>query len=326
MLPDPVLQILQCQYSLIARHQVQAIEPRPVARRAIYRSPELELVTPRVLRHRACAPSPQQSVMTAVLDAGPGAALWGKSAACHWGFGRFRLLPPHIALPRSHPKGPRLGQIHLIGSLPSCDRTVHADIPVARPEATVLWLAGMWTHRFGHEIALERTEVALDQAWRQRLIDGHRIHELAERSGGRGRSGIVVLRQALENRPPGYQPAGSRLEERFESIVSPAVAVDLARQVTVEVDPVIRTVDFRLSSWPLIAEINGEAFHTSLTDRGADGQRYERLLSLGYSVVVFWEYDIWHDARTVRAAMDELHRNPDPEPTLHRPTKAPWAW
>jgi very-short-patch-repair endonuclease len=166
--------------------------------------------------------------------------------------------------------------------------------------------------------------VLLDHAWRQRLIDGPYLHDLASRSGGRGRSGIVVLRQVLDTRPPDYRPAGSRLEERFEEIVSPVVRSELRRQVTVDVEPVIRTVDHRLDRWPLIVEVNGEAWHTSLTDRAADAERYERMLELGFSVVVFWEYDVWHDHATVRRSLDHLLLNPDPVPTLHRPTPAPW--
>ncbi len=182
----------------------------------------------------------------------------------------------------------------------------------------------MWTHRFGHEIASERTATTIDQAWRQGLIDGHAVHALAERAGGRGRSGIVVLRDVLESRPPDYRPAGSGLEERFEAIVSPEVARSLERQVTVDAEVVIRTVDFRLRRWPLIVEINGEAFHTSLTDRAADAERYARLIDLGFSVAVFWEYDIWHDKDAVRSAMERLLRHPDLTPRIHRPTRAPW--
>ena len=74
----------------------------------------------------------------------------------------------------------------------------------------------------------------------------------------------------------------------------------------------------------MVVEINGEAWHSSLTDRAADNERYARFLDLGFSVVVFWEYDIWQDSRTVRAAMDRLIRRPDEKPTLHRPTPAPW--
>lgn len=262
--------------------------------------------------------------MKAVLDAGPAAQLWGKSGATLFGFGRHRLLPAHVAVPRGRELPTSVGQLHVISHLEARDRTRHLDIPVARPEVVLLWLAGALTHRFGHEIALQRTAVTVDQAWRQRLVDGRFIHDLASRSGGRGRSGIVVLRRILEERPPDYQPAGSRLEERFEELVSPAVARRLRRQVTVDVQPVVRTTDYRVDERPLVVEINGEAWHTSLTDRAADEERYRRFLALGLSVVVFWEYDIWHDARSVRRAMDRICATPDLEPTVHRPTPAPW--
>lgn len=326
MLPEPIVDLLRVQFGLIGRHQVRQVEPSRNARRTVYAHPDLEPVTSRVLRHRIAPPCSDQAVMATVLDSGPGALLWSKSAATHWGFGRYRLLPAHVAVRRVRRGGDRLGQAHVITSLEDCDRVVHHDIPVARPEVTVLWLAGMLTHRFGHEVAFERTAVVLDHAWRQRLIDGDYIHQLAARSGGRGRSGIVVLRQALETRPPGYQPAGSRLEERFEDLLPHRLQTLLERQVTVDTNPVIRTVDYRVKGRPMIIEINGEAFHTSLTDRGADQARYERLLALGFSVIVFWEYDIWHDAPTVRQATASILDRNDRAPTLHRPTRSPWEW
>lgn len=326
MLPDSVLRLLRVQRGVIGRHQVRDVECDPNRRRSIYRDPMLDHVTPRALRHRAVPWSIEQEVMVGVLDAGHDARLWGKPAACHWGFSRFLRLPVHVGIPRRQISGDHKAQLHRVRSFDSRDLTSHDDVPIARPESVVLWLAGMWTHRFGHDIAADRAAVALDHAWRQRLIDGQFIHDLADRSGGSGRSGIVVLRRILEKRPPDYQPAGSRLEERFEAIVPWSVRQQLSRQVTVDVEEAIRTVDFRLRCWPLIAEINGEAFHTSLTDRAADVERYERLLELGFSVVVFWEHDVWHDATVIREVMDHLARHPDPVPTLHRPTKAPWEW
>lgn len=326
MLPDPVLDLLRHQRGLAAKHQIRVIEPNRSARRAIYGNPDLAPIGSRVLQHRAVPWTPEQPLMAAVLDGGPDALLWGKSGACQFGFGRFRRLPPHVATVRRCVRDDHLGQLHLLRDLDPRDRTVHQDIPIARPESIVLWLCGMWTHRFGHDFAEKLAATALDQAWRQRLIDGHFIHELAERSGGSGHSGIVVLRALLDERPPDYKPAGSALEERFESIVPWVVRRDLERQVTVDVEPVIRTVDYRLRRWPLVAEINGEVFHTSLTDRAADEERYAHLLSQGYSVVVFWEYDVWHDARVVADAMLRLYNRPDELPTLHRPTPAPWEW
>ena len=326
MLPPFLLDLLRSQHGLAAHHQIRADEPNPTARRAIHRHPDLQPASPRVLRHRAVAPCREQDILLGVLDAGPDALLWGKPGATLWGFGRFRLLPPHAAVPRrTLPRNP-IAQLHRVRHLGDDERAVHLDIPTARPETIILWLLGMWTHRFGHETAVARGAVDLDQAWRQRLIDGEFIHALADRSGGRGRSGIVVLRSLLQKRPPDYQPAGSRLEERFEEGIGERVAARLDRQVTVDVEQAIRTVDFRARNLPHIVEINGEAFHTSLTDRAHDAARYRRLLELGYSVMVLWEYDVWHDIGAVRRAVSAYLRTPDAVPTLHRPTKAPWEW
>ena len=326
VLPEPVLALLARQWGLVARSQVREAVADASLRRSIYHHDDFDHPSPRVLRHRAVRPSKEQDLLLGVLDAGPDAVLWSKAAATHCGFGRFRLLPPHVALARQTLKGRRLAQVHLLRHLDPTDRTVHNDVPVARPEVTLLWLAGMWTHRVGHERAIRKTALAVDHAWRQRLVDGRFIHALAERSGGKGRSGIVAFRTVLATRPPDYQPAGSRLEERFEEIIGSATARVLERQVTVDVEQSVKTVDFCVENRPQIIEINGEAFHTSLTDRTADTARYERLLGLGYSVMVLWEYDIWHDVATVRHAVRRYLREPDAVPTLHRPTKAPWEW
>lgn len=326
MLPAYVLDLLRRQRGLVARHQIRSEESNRNARRRIYRHSELESVTRRVLRHRAVPPSPEQDLLAATLDAGPGSVLWSKSGATHWGFGRHRLLPPHVAVDRRSPKGEHLGQLHVVRHLEDDERVTYLDVPVARPESLVLWLAGMRTHRFGHDLAERWGAIELDHAWRQRLIDGQFIHELAARSGGYGRSGIVVLRQLLATRPPDYQPAGSRLEERFEEIVGADVVRHIERQVTVDAERAIRTVDYRARNAPKVIEINGEAFHSSITDRAADVERYERLVELGFSVLVLWEYDIWHERRVVRNATRRFLDRPDDPPTVVRPTKAPWEW
>lgn len=324
MLPEPVLDLLRRQHGVVATFQLGAVGLSRGIRQRIYGAPEFERATPRVLCHRAAPWSVAQQLTVGVLDAGPGGVLWGKSAAAHWGFGPFPPLPVHVAVRRRSDIGDRLGQVHLVRHLGDDDVTSHLDVRTARPEVVVLWLAGMWTHRFGHELALERTAAVLDDAWRQRLIDERFLHELADRSGGRGRSGIVVLRSLLEERRRGYTPAGSRLEERFESLVPPDIRDRLRRQVAIETAKTPCTVDFGLDTWPLLVEINGEAVHTSLSAREADEERYRRLLEAGFSVVVFWEGDIWYRPSTIKQEMNRLFANPDPHPTVHRPTKAPW--
>lgn len=324
MLPDHLIDLIRRQWGAIADHQLRSLVADPDLRRSIRRDRDLERVTPRALRHRLATPCAEQSLVLAALDAGPGGAVWGKSSSSHWGFTRYPRLPAHVAVGRTRVRGPRLGQLHLIRDLEPDDVVTHLDVPICRPEQTILWLAGMMTHRHGHEVAFERMEPIVDQAWRQRLVHGPYIHALAERSGGRGRSGIVVFRQLLETRPPDYQPAGSRLEERFEETLDPTDRRRLERQVTVDAEVVIRTVDYRATTWPLIVEINGEAHHSSLTARRHDDDRYRRLLDLGFSVVVWWENDVWYRAKHIQQVMHHLVRHPDPVPTLHRPTPAPW--
>jgi very-short-patch-repair endonuclease len=329
VLPEPVVHLLRVQRGVVGTKQLRAL-PTAERRRILEREPELERLTPRVLRHRVVDRSREQHLMAAVLDTGDDAGLWGKSAAALWGFGRFRSATPHVGTPRTLVRSPQLGQVHLLRHLTPEAMTTHLDIPVSRPEETVLWLAGMWTHRWGpngFDIAVLRTAATLDHAWRSRLIDGHRIHALCERSGGRGRSGIVVFREVLRTRPPDYKPAGSALEERFESSLPTDLRNRLERQVCVGGDDArIGVVDYRHRTRALIVEINGEAVHSPITARAADAERYGDLVAAGFEVMVVWEYDVFHQPRRIVAALREVEAGPF-EPRVIRPTRAPWeSW
>jgi len=328
VLPEVIVHLLQAQHGVVAVRQLQRHLP-PLERRKVLRDPGLHRCTPRVLRHRVARRTREQHLMASVLDAGEGAALWGKSAAALWGFGRFRSAEPHVAIPRSHVRGDRLGQVHLLRSLSASGVTTHLDIPIARPEETVLWLAGMWTHRWGPsglEIAVARTAATLDHAWRNRLIDGRRIHALCERSGGRGRSGIVVFREVLASRPPDHVPSGSALEDRFESTLPPDLRRRLQRQVAIGGDDRIGVVDYRHRHRALVVEINGEAVHATITARARDAERYEALVAAGFEVVVVWEYDVFHQPQAIVRALLQIEASPF-QPRVIRPTRAPWeSW
>lgn len=261
-----------------------------------------------------------------MLDAGPLGWLWSKTAATWWGLGRWRLTPVHVGRPRNSSRPPQGAQLHELRHVDPRDVTDHHGIPIARPERVLRWLAGALTHRWPTrpDIAYDRLARTVDHAWREGLVDGRYLHELAERTGGKGRSGIVVLREVLASRPPDYLPAGSGAEERFEALLPAEVRAQLRRQVSVYDHCPIGVLDYEARRWPLAIEINGEQWHTAFADREADRRRYERLLALGYSVLVLWQYDVWHDAGSVRAVVEHLLAHPDPVPTLHRPTPAPW--
>ena len=132
---------------------------------------------------------------------------------------------------------------------------------------------------------------------------------------------------ALRTRPPDYTPAGSALEERFESTLPSELRSRLRRQVGVGAeDGSIGIVDYRHRLRPLILEINGEAIHASITARNADGARDAALVQAGFEVMVVWEYDVFHQPHRVVDALRAVEAGPV-EPRLIRPTRAPWeSW
>jgi very-short-patch-repair endonuclease len=325
MLPGSVVHMLERQYSLVATHQLRAV-CSPAERRRCRSDPYLEAVGPRVLRHRAAAPQLGQQLLAPVLDAGPDTVLWGYAGAQWWGFGRFRSFPVDVARRPCSAGREFLGRLHQTTTLhPELDVTVHRGIPIARPERLILWLAREFTCRYGHDVGALRLERTIDHAWRLRLLSPKRIHQLAEERAGKGNAGIVVLRRLLERRPVDYRPTDSNLEARWEEVVG-AMATQFQRQVVVGgEDPIGRFDEVHLSR-PLIVEIHSEAFHTMPSDIERDAERVQGLLAAGYSVVVYWEYDIWHDAASVRSSLRWILDHPDERPALHCPTPAPYAY
>jgi very-short-patch-repair endonuclease len=322
VLPGSVLDLFADQYSLVGRHQLRE-RCSTADRRRITRHPDIERATPRVLRHRAGVPDLGQQLLLPVLDAGRDAALWGRAAAHWWGFGRFRAMPAHVVRRSEGPRPPHIGVIHVTRVLdPGLDLTVHRGIPIVRPERLLLWLARVDTERYGHEVGALRLERTLDHAWREGLVDGHRIHAVAERCAGKGNSGIVILRQLLEDRPPDHRPTDSGLERRWEEVVG-ADARSFRRQVVLGDDAPIGRFDQVHASRPLVVEIHSEKFHTMPSDRADDARRACELVAAGFCVVVYWEYDIWHDAATVRRSLREVLARPHRAGVV-RPTPAPY--
>jgi very-short-patch-repair endonuclease len=326
VLPVEVTDLLGRQFQAISHHQLRERLPDPLERAEVRRRLDLRPITSRVLGQPVHDPGPGRRLITEVLDAGPEGWLWSKTAASWFGFGRWRLTPIHVGRPRSTSRPPGRAQLHQLRHVDPRDVTEHQGIPIARPELVLRWLAGALTHRWPTrpDIAHDRLAKTVDHAWREGLVDGRYLHELAERTGGRGRSGIVLLREVLATRPPDHLPAGSGTEERFERVLPARLRDQLRRQVSVHDHAPIGVVDYEARPWPLVVEINGEQWHTAFADRLADDQRYERLIALGYSVLVLWQYDVWHDVEVVRSVVEHLLAHPDPVPTLHRPTPAPW--
>lgn len=324
MLPGSVSELLPQQFGLISRRQLRD-RCSPAERRRCARDPQLVPLGPRVLRHTAAPTDLGQQLLAPVLDAGPTAVLWGYAATQWWGFGRFRAFPVDVARPPMTERPDHLGRIHSTTTLdPSLDITSHRGIPIARPERLILWLARRFTARWGNEVGELRLARTLDHAWRSGLVDPRSLRHVAERHGGKGNAGIVILRRLLEERPSDHRPTDSGLERRWEEVVG-SLASQFRRQVVLGGETPIGRFDEVHVSRPLVVEIHSERFHTMPTDNARDEERYRQLLAAGFSVVIYWEYDIWHDAPEVRSSLRRILDRADGRPTVHRPTPAPHA-
>ncbi|MGH9166310.1 MAG: endonuclease domain-containing protein [Acidimicrobiia bacterium] len=164
-------------------------------------------------------------------------------------------------------------------------------VPIASPALVLFQLAGQV-----HPLRVAR---ACDNAWAMGLVSGRGLHALLDQLAEHGRNGITVMREILAERPPGYVPPASGLERRFARILEEAGEEPMRRQVDVGGEAWVGRVDFADPSLPLLVEINSERYHSALLDRQADQARYEALRAAGFTVLVFWDTEVWHEPHRV---------------------------
>lgn len=273
-----------------------------------------ERIGPRVLRLVGAAETDGQVALLGVLDAGDQAALWGSSAAAWWGIPGNQLRPLQVARVRDQTNRPaRHASNHEPTLLPPDHVVVLEGVPTVLPARALFDVAGSRRRGAEHPSWVDRMARMVDTAWSMRLVSGRSLHAMLRELAQRGRPGIQVMRQVLEDRGPEYTPPASALESRFEQLLVRAGEPPMRRQVdTGDGDRWLGRVDFRDEVLPLIAEIQSERFHSSLIDRQLDATRIRRLEAAGYVVVELTDVDVWHRPSLVvdrvRAGREEAAR------------------
>jgi very-short-patch-repair endonuclease len=248
-----------------------------------------------VLRVVGSAETPHQRAMAAVLDASD-AAVALASALALWGVPGWRLEPVHVLTGRRPHRGsPHLGIVHSSTRLDPTHLTVVDGIPVTTPARTLLDLS--------LRLSTGKLEDLCDDLLRRRTMALSSFHELAaELPEAGGPAGWAVLRRLAAARPEGYVPTGSRLERRFEEILEEAGERPFSRQVDVgDADGWIGRVDFADRRLKVIVEVQGGAFHSTISDRRRDAERIARLRAAGWIVVEVHEREIWSNPAAVVA-------------------------
>jgi very-short-patch-repair endonuclease len=270
-----------------------------------------ERIAPRVVRLVGARETTAQRAMRAVLEAGTGGALAGRSAAAWWGISGNSLEPFEVVRDRGHAgRAARGSGRHEPCLLPADHVRILDDIPLVVPARALFEIAG--TRRRGAEIAhwVDRMARMTYVAWSDRLVSGRSLHSMLEDLAQRGRSGIRVMRQVLADRPIDYVPPASGLESRLAQILQRAGERPLRRQIdTGDGRSWIGRVDFRDDELPLIVEVQSERFHTSLTASEDDAVRLARLRLAGFSVLEVTDVDVWQRPDRVVNLVAEARRH-----------------
>jgi hypothetical protein len=236
--------------------------------------------------------------MTAVLDAGSGAVLFGTSAISTWDVPGYQLEPFHVLQPRGglRPRDP-ISRVHLSRTVPPHHVKVVDGVPVTSPTRTLFDLAAMDT------ISSAKLERTIDTAWAKRLTTGPLLHAMLDEMGRRGRPGITRMRELLDVRGLDYVPPESSLERRFHQLLADDHQEPMDRQPNLGGEQWLARVD--ACDWVarVIAQIHSDRFHTALLDRAHDERQNVALRAAGFVVVEIWENEVWYHGDYVQQRM-----------------------
>lgn len=271
--------------------------------RRLFDHPRWEVVTDQVLRIVGAPRTDQMQLAAAVLDTGPDAWVSHLTAANRFGLSGCALRPFTLVRLSSTTRPSTLAAVHRARWLPPHWMTELDGIPIVRPELLAMQLFAVC--RF------ERAERLVERLWADRLLSGSSLARLLDDYGARGRNGIGGLRRYVEERGPGYTPAGSGVESRALQIFRDA-GLEFRRQVESGGAMWSGRVDFRHVSLPLVIEVQSERHHSALTDRRADAARRAALVAAGFDVLELTDTLIWTDPaevlRQVTAALGATRR------------------
>lgn len=259
----------------------------------LLRTGRLLKLSERVLVMGGSPDSPPRRMAAAALDVPSGrVALW--SAAAVWQVPGFRVEPVHVLTDRHpHRGGRHLGIVHSTVRCSPAEITEVDGIPITTPLRTLRDLAG--------RMHPDRLSWVCDRLLSSRLLRLEQLHALAADLPTRGGApGTRAVRHLIELRPPGYRPAESNLERRFESILDAAGEAAFERQVDLgDDDGWIGRVDFLDRQNRVVVEVQSDLHHSGLVDRARDERRIARLRRAGWVVVELTEFEIWHQKDVV---------------------------
>ncbi|MGH9165760.1 MAG: DUF559 domain-containing protein [Acidimicrobiales bacterium] len=289
------------QHGVVATAQVRHLGATRSGRRHRVARADWVALSPRVLRLAGSVATPKQQLMAAVLDAGAGAVVSHEAAAALWGVPGFWMGSLDVSRPRTCTRvRPNLGELHESRRLAPDHVTACDGIPVTSVARTLFDLAG------APGLSAWRVERAVDNAISLSPPVLPRLHALLGDLASRGRPGITLMRELLDERPVGYVAPASGLEARVIGLLDEA-GIATRRQVDLGGDEWIGRVDLLVADAPVVVEADSAIHHTSVGDRRRDHDRDEALAAIGLRVVRVTDEEAfcrpWLVGAKVRAAL-----------------------
>lgn len=297
--PDETIRHLAAeQYGAIGRRQLQ---DAGVSRGAVLHRLSSGMLVPASRRVLLLAGVPAlvaQAAMVAVLDAPVGALLSHRSAAAWWGLPGFDLNGDlEVTVPRrGAPRVTEVARWHYQHPIPSHAIRRLKGVPVASP-ALLLMQLGAVCH-------LGRVRRAVNNALARNIVDVAALRSFRKEMSARGRNGVGVLGEILDDIGDAYTPTESGVELRLADLAS-HYGVALERQVWVgDGDDRIGRADFRLRKEPNgLIELLSFTYHAMFLDRLSDEERFRRMERAGFHVLRVWDVDVWNRPDEVGAAL-----------------------
>lgn len=297
------------QHGVVSRTQARRLgaSRKSLARRLA--GPGWEAPAPQVLRLVGTTDTFSQRCLAGVLDLGPSAVISRTAAAALWGLPGFVPGDVHVTRPvAATSRTSRLAVVHESRYLPEHHRTFREAIPLTTVARTVFDLAGC--------LHPGRTERAMENALKYRLVDLETLRRVTIELLARGRAGSTLMRELLAQRGVGYIPPASGLEADFLALLV-AAHVELPEgQVDLGADGWIGRVDFYYRRHRLVIEIDSHLHHTARLDAESDASRDRGLRAAGFEVLRITERQLRERpdqvVAVVRGALAPPH---PPEPT-----------
>jgi very-short-patch-repair endonuclease len=243
------------------------------------------------------APSPERAACAALLAHGSqhSPALCRRSAAWVWEIPGHPLEPIRLIRARGE-HHPSAGTAHTSRTLDERDLTVRRGLRLTTPTRTIFDLAGSQ-----HPA---RTRRDLNDLTSRGLVSLELLDDTLVRLARKGRPGITIMRQLIEELRELGVPAGSSLELRVEELFPLAGLRGMHRQVEIGDDSsIIARVDFADLELGLVVEVDSDRFHHGLIDRQLDAAKTARLEALGLTVIRIAEREVWHDRSALVARL-----------------------